>query len=281
VSALHSFWRQELSENRPPDLGIAHMRHYFDQLNPNRRAAGIGPTGEISSAISSATASGADIVMTTFPGGPPSSTTVSYGGGRTMSQASLYPIFWGDAWKNPPAGFPTIDNVLNDIAAMAASPYLTGLSQYIPGIPVARLEQAYFVDGYNPPGSFTSVDTDYIAWYMMAYGPIPEALDTVVCVMMPPGITHPGLNGEHSFTIVPNLNTIPVLWVLYRSRAGISCTFSHELVETMTDPDGTGVQINPRGITNWNEIGMHVITSARRPMVLPCSLIGQTNRRHA
>src|SRR5262249_36209308 len=56
-------------------------------------------------------------------------------------------------------------------------------------------------------------------------------------------------------SIVPNLTTVPVFWVRYRSRAGISCAFSHELVETITDPDGSGIQVDPRGIIDWNEIG--------------------------
>jgi Protein of unknown function (DUF3892) len=175
-----------------------------------------------------------------------------------MTSAKLYVIFWGDGWKSVPPGSPSIDDVLNDIAAIVASPYLDGLREYAPfptaTFTKATLEAAYFVDGYNPPGNFSTVDTDYIAWYNMAFGPIPETLETIVCVMMPPGIKNP-LNGQHHFSIAPNLTTVPVLWVLYRSRAGISCTFSHELVESITDPDGTGIQINPTSIINWNEIG--------------------------
>jgi hypothetical protein len=237
----------------PPDRGIAHMRHVFDELNAKRRGKGAGPPDEPTVAVA-ATPGGADTVNTIVPGGPGPGTTVSDGGGRKMTSAKLYVIFWGDGWQSVPAGSPSISDVLNDIASILATPYLDGLREYTPSFTRATLEAAYFLDGYNPPSSFTSNDTDYIAWYMMAYGPIPEELETIVCVMMPPGITH-SLNGEHSFSIVPNLTTVPVLWVRYRAREGISCAFSHELVETITDPDGTGIQIDPRGISDWNEIG--------------------------
>jgi hypothetical protein len=38
------------------------------------------------------------------------------------------------------------------------------------------------------------------------------------------------------------------------TRQFISSTFSHELVEALTDPDGGGWQIEPRSRFNWNEI---------------------------
>jgi hypothetical protein len=34
----------------------------------------------------------------------------------------------------------------------------------------------------------------------------------------------------------------------------MSLTFSHELVEALTDPEGNGIQVNPTNPTNWNEI---------------------------
>ena len=239
----------------PPNKGVREMRHVFQLSNPKAEGMGIGPTGEpMLVATVRESKGGGDTVITTVSGGPGPGTTVSDGGGRKMTSARLYVIFWGDGWKSISPASPSMDDVLNDIAAVVASPYLEGLGEYT-SFTKATLEAAYFVDGYNPPGNFSYVDTDYIAWYNMAYGPIPETLETIVCVMMPPGITNPSLNGFHHFSIAPNLTTVPVLWVLYRNRAGISCTFSHELVETITDPDGTGIQINPTSIINWNEIG--------------------------
>ena len=204
--------------------------------------------------IHQAAPGGADIVNKVIPGGPGPGTQVSNNGGGPMYTVQLHIVFWGDAWNSPSPGSPTMADVYNDIAAIVASPYLDGLREYGPtgGISVV---DAWHVGGYNPTSSFTSTDTNYIAWYMMAFGPIPQAVETVVCVMMPPGVTNSSLNGEHSTSLVPNLTNVPVLWVLYRDRAGISCTFSHELVETITDPDGSGVQIEPRDASNWNEIG--------------------------
>jgi hypothetical protein len=46
------------------------------------------------------------------------------------------------------------------------------------------------------------------------------------------------------------------LWVSNDGTLGIvTIGFSHELVEACTDPDGNGIQINPRSSSNWNEIG--------------------------
>jgi hypothetical protein len=247
---------QKSSEMKlPPDQGIAHMRHVFDQHHAKPRGTGPGPSGEPVVSTATAAPGGADTVIKIVAGGPGPNTTVSDGGGRKMTRVNLYVIFWGDSWNSVPVGSPTMSDVYNDIASVLASPFLEGLEEYTP-FSTASLTKAYFVHGYNPRGDFNSVDVDYVAWYMMTYGPIPNGdSNTIVCVMMPPGITNPKLYGSHSYTTPPSLNTVPVMWVLYRARADISCAFTHELVETITDPEGTGIQVNPRGMFDWNEIG--------------------------
>ncbi|MFT0174266.1 hypothetical protein ACLKMY_35645 [Paraburkholderia mimosarum] len=237
-----------------PDKDIAQMRRAFDRLHPKQYGQGVGPGGNRKpSAVMQASPGGADTVITIVPGGPGLSTTVSDGGGRKMTSARIYVIFWGDGWNSIPEGSPTMSDVLDDIVNIVNSPYLDGLQEYTP-FSGATFESAYLVTGYNPPGDFTSADTSYIGWYLMAYGPIPESLDTIIFVMMPPGITN-AVTGQHYWSIAPNLNTIPVAWVRYQDRAGISCTFSHELVESITDPDGSGIQVDPRSVIKWHELG--------------------------
>ena len=41
---------------------------------------------------------------------------------------------------------------------------------------------------------------------------------------------------------------------MFTSRASISSIFSHELVEALTDPEGDGIQVNPRNGSAWNEV---------------------------
>jgi len=45
------------------------------------------------------------------------------------------------------------------------------------------------------------------------------------------------------------------MWVKFNTRGEMSSTFSHELVEIITDPDGDGIQLEPASSTDWNEIG--------------------------
>ena len=37
--------------------------------------------------------------------------------------------------------------------------------------------------------------------------------------------------------------------------SSITTIFSHEMAEAFSDPEGDGIQVNPRGPVNWNEIG--------------------------
>jgi hypothetical protein len=229
-------------------------RPMFEKTNPEVVGRGVGPIREsVITRTEGAAALGGD-ASSVLADDPGSSVTVSDGGGRKMTTAQLYVLFWGDGWNSVPAGSPSKSDVQADIATIVTSPYLHGLQEYTP-FTLAAFQWSSQVTGHNPPGNFTSVDTNYIAWYNMAFGPIPERLDTIVCVMMPPGITHGSVTGQHSYTLAPNLVTVPVLWVIYGSREDISSTFSHELVETIVDPDGTGIQVNPRNLINWNEIG--------------------------
>src|SRR5438552_225166 len=96
----------------PPDKGIAYMRHVFDQLSSPPRGRGAGPNGDPVIAVTNVLpAGGADTVITTVMGGPGPGATVSDGGGRKMTSAKLYVVFWGDAWKS--AASPSMNDVLN------------------------------------------------------------------------------------------------------------------------------------------------------------------------
>jgi hypothetical protein len=45
-------------------------------------------------------------------------------------------------------------------------------------------------------------------------------------------------------------------WVTNNCKlSSITTIFSHEMAEAFSDPEGDGIQVNPRGPVNWNEIG--------------------------
>jgi hypothetical protein len=57
------------------------------------------------------------------------------------------------------------------------------------------------------------------------------------------------VNGSHSID-----GSTRYSYQLYGSLDFITTTFSHELVEAMTDPDGEGWQVDPRDDSDWHEI---------------------------
>jgi hypothetical protein len=58
-------------------------------------------------------------------------------------------------------------------------------------------------------------------------------------------------------------------WVTHNGKLdSLTPIFSHELVEACTDPEGDGIQVNPRNDSNWNEIGDVCCSTARLNGVL-------------
>jgi hypothetical protein len=69
---------------------------------------------------------------------------------------------------------------------------------------------------------------------------------------LPPGVAlqlPPPTVGDHSSD-----GSIYYSFQLYGPLNFVTRTFSHELVEAMSDPDGNAWQVNPTNSTNWNEI---------------------------
>lgn len=87
-----------------------------------------------------------------------------------------------------------------------------------------------------------------------------ELTDNLYVIFMPPGTNPPKdpngnlIGGEHSTRDVPSHGRANTAWVMYSSRAGISSVFSHELVESLTDPEGDGIQLDPPNTTESVEI---------------------------
>ena len=144
--------------------------------------------------------------------------------------------------------------------SILSGPYLTALGQYgvvpAPDIGYATIEGAWVEKRALPPWNYMMTDINYEAWLCMTSGPIPTYNNTVVCVVMPPGSSpHDGsLIGQHDHSLQPDLYWVPTMWIGFNDRNTMSAAFSHELAETLTDPDGDGVQVKPTSVSDWNEI---------------------------
>jgi hypothetical protein len=223
---------------------------------------------------------GADVVPVKFngPGDAPASTTSTDLNGPKLTQVvRVNLIFWGSGWNTNPQPTPSAQTVVNDAASILSGPYLSSLEQYGVfsniGSTGSFFNRAFMVTSSNPPATF---NTSNVAGFIVGLiddgildEPDEEPHPTLNCVFLPPGVAYappagtPALNGLHTFAVWNDTDLFDLdtnqrahfAWILYGSRPFISTTFSHELVEALTDPEGDAIQVNPTNPTNWNEIG--------------------------
>jgi hypothetical protein len=234
------------------------FRKLFKELNQPKGKGVVARRKHILTAVPKIIPGGADsdVVNATYPGAP-ANVQWSNNGGGMMNRGKLYVVFWGSEWAKNPPPTPSAQDLVNDFANILTGPYQTALAQYFPYQFQRTVWGDAWIDNRSVPAyKYTSADTNYEAWLMMTSGPINADSGTIVCIVMPPG-SSPAANvlGNHGWSIQPDLQQIPVMYVAYNSRATMTCAFSHELAETITDPFGDAVQIEPRGSIDWNEIG--------------------------
>jgi hypothetical protein len=217
-------------------------------------------------------------------GDAPSSTTVSDNGGEKMSNAVIAPLFWGNAWTNAgtvPSAHTLMTQVRNLLTPWSdGTSYFDGLWQYgvtsdstapvVVGVPPAIITN-------NPPNQFGSGDVGSMILSLSSQEPSTYGSynNFIFMVFMPPGVSpaNTKLGGDHTNTsenpgtavsqwlgneFGDGGGTQIFAWVAFNpvnNGAQMTRLFSHELVETMTDPNGDAIQVNPRNSTNWNEIG--------------------------
>ena len=236
----------------------AESRNKFDALNVHKTRGVARSLKSLKAAKKSEGGADADIVDQPVSGGP-THEVVSDGGGRRLGGAMLYVIFWGSQWSDDPGPNPSLSDIVDDMQGIMSGAYLDATVQYgvgsQPGIPLAQIAAVYIENRALPLHHFSIVDINYEAWLSMTDGPVPTDTETVVCVIMPPGATPiENYDGEHDHSLQPDLYWVPTMWVKYNDRGTMSALFSHELVETLTDPDGDGIQLKPTSSTDWHEI---------------------------
>src|SRR5438270_2304304 len=157
--------------------------------------------------------------------------------------------------------------MLSNVESINTGPYLDGPLQYRVSKP--RLVQTLVLDSEDPPNPFDKDDAGNRIKDLIGDGVFPEPVndnEAAYAVFLPSKV------GGKVLTLPPNqvgyhsnylnfdwgdfdFSYVHVAWAGNDgNRQTISLNFSHELVETLTDPDGSGWQVDPRSSFDWNEI---------------------------
>jgi hypothetical protein len=192
--------------------------------------------------------------------------TFSDHGGPVLDHAQLQLIFWGGAWDG--VATPAAAEVTDAVRAILGSPYMSGLAEYR-GIGPAALHGSFVASGSDPPQLFSN---DQVATFLKGLiqgGSVPEPDEVsqlVYVVVMPPGVSHQdqSLIGEHSYFWYWDVD-LPLGFDVARAHyAWVTCDgtldsvttiLSHELVEVVTDPEGSAVTGSSCSAAGWCEIG--------------------------
>jgi len=211
---------------------------------------GVGPHGRPKETAPS----GEDVLTITGPGMPGPGTTVSFGGNPTIMDARVALIFYGSAWNDLTLS-PNCLDIQSAVKTIFGTPYTSQLIDY--QCNGAFMNTLWNRIVTNPPGNpFDPSDAGSVANDLIDnfYSTLPHDRPNFYAIFLPPGVSsqEAGVSGAHS-----NDGSTYYSWQLYGSLDAITTTFSHELVEAMTDPDGNGWQVDPRDSgpnSSWHEI---------------------------
>ncbi len=178
-------------------------------------------------------------------------------GGPVLHAAQVHLLYWGSWWPSDRRYFPTRGQITVAFQRLLAGPYLSGLAEYR-GIQPAVLRRASVVTTSQPHSGFTENDVrDFLDAQLDAGvvpGPGPDD-QTLYIVVMPVGVSAGGDSsefvGEHDY-YKRHGQRIHFVWAADSgSLAGATWIMSHELVESLTDPEGSAV----RGVSGTCEQG--------------------------
>jgi Protein of unknown function (DUF3892) len=188
--------------------------------------------------------------------------TIVKGAGFPIRNASVWLVFWGSEWTQPN---PPVDPnaLIAAVKTIIVSDYVAYLQEY--GVASVSWGGVYF-DGTNPPGTFfrSTIQGEVVRLIGNNTLPPPNTgnfYDNFYCVMMPSTASYGpgGLSGEHSAATWTNPSDNHtynpfVAWIGNGTLNAMTATFSHELAEALTDPQGTWIQLAPASASAWNEI---------------------------
>lgn len=169
-----------------------------------------------------------------------------FDGGAIVTHARLAPLFWGDFWKT--ASNPSANDIHQAIASILQSPYLCEVMQY--GFQSLSLDAGMIVTSPEPSfPTYSGSDVKDMVWDLIDDDRFPEPDDDggriIYMVFAPPGSNYEdaeaaGAHGEARDIDIFDVDYAWVGWCNHSTLDGITETFTHELVEILTDPEPYG-----------------------------------------
>lgn len=176
------------------------------------------------------------------------------GGGQVLTNVEVAVIFWGSYWNGSPAVSPA--TYYNCMSGIVTGPYMTGLRQYRGVGPGTVL--GMFINATPPDPVNGYMDSDVVTMltaFLQNNSSVPAPIaghTRFYAVVTPPGVDNglPGAVAQHQpFTY----NGVPAWYAWINSDDGLDETnqsygvinsFSHELSEACTDPNGDAFHVN-------------------------------------
>ena len=204
------------------------------------------------------------------------------GRGSKIEHPDVLPIFWGSGW--PGTGDITVRSIMDGLRAMVNGPYLDGLKQYgyvgpvqirdaIVDRPVLDIALPAPTPGTNQSNVISDKVYDYLGWLLRndKIDNVDDNHDLIIIVILDSTVPLPAVvdaAGKKSFVAGSNnmIEETEILddntrfewaWVCSSrpSVADVLTTLSHELVEAITDPFGSGWhQVQPPPDSNEGQI---------------------------
>ncbi len=221
------------------------------------KRAGIVPIAPHSPHVGPSASKNADGFQFPANSGVTDTNVVNHGGVTAPAGIPVQLIFWGNNWNTGDAGLR--DKVVAAALNLIGGPYSSALGQYGLGGPSFRGSTT--VTSPAPPATFDDGSIGDLVWSCTGANifPKPNAPGgrNYYCVLMPPGTTYGpgGALGAHSF---PQHWDFPfdferawVAWIGHSDLNTMTRAFGHEMVEAISDPEGSAWYVNSSG----SEIG--------------------------
>lgn len=171
--------------------------------------------------------------------------------GEVIARPRVHFVLWGSYWHSPDGG--RAADVLVRSYARISSVYFEGLAQY--GVASPELAGMTTVTSYEPPSYITEAEIAYMLQVQMdshTLRPSSESSRSVIYIVLLPPEARAKYRGFHFPFVALDGSTIWAAWVTYSST--MIADVLHELIESMTDPEGNGVQAPPVYPGLWREI---------------------------
>jgi hypothetical protein len=190
------------------------------------------------------------VVASVIVEAPPASASIRFvdHDGRVLSAARVYLIYWGRYWAPDRVASPTPDQITHALRTVLAGSYLSALTQYR-NIGPAVIGGSHVITTTDPPSRFTDRNIEAFLNTLFDAEVLPAPDDQAIYVVtIPPGIyTGEGddLVGEHNYYRRDG-HRIHYAWTTDSEvLEGATQTTTHEIVETVTDPEGTAILGTP------------------------------------